>query len=213
MTTDEYLVQLADLVDARREEITRVQRVVNEFKDKPLERTAATMALPVLYAHWEGFVKEAIELYLECLESQSLDVKKLHPTMLSFAMKKRLSKIQQSGGVQQMTEFTQWVIEAIQSPLKFEERRVDTGANLSFKQLVALCATLMIDVSKLDADQKQVDKLVNRRNNIAHTGRPLKIDTLDVSEDAALTLKIISTFEAILQETVKKQAHMLPLTA
>ena len=50
--------EIADNLDKRRFEITNLRRVLLNYTGKPLESTALRMAIPLLYANWEGYYKE-----------------------------------------------------------------------------------------------------------------------------------------------------------
>jgi hypothetical protein len=198
MSDEEFQLLVAEAVDRRREEISLVLRVVSNEADTVLEQTAAIMALPVLYAHWEGFVKEVVGEYVEFIEKQQIAPSQAHPTIFSFAMRKNLKLIKESGSVERMTDFAIWMVDASTAPVKFEDKHIETGGNLSYKNLKDLCDNLKIDVATLEADKRKIDSLVNKRNNIAHTGRPPKFDQENVAEDAALVLRLIENFETIL---------------
>lgn len=212
MTREDFALVMADAVDRRREEISLVQRVVGNEEGTVLEQTASIMALPVLYAHWEGFVKEAVSEYIEFVEKQDLQPAQAHPTIFSFAMRKRLKVLVQSGSLERMTDFASWVVSSAGGPVRFEDKTVSTGGNLSYGNLKDLCDNLKIDVAKLESDKRKIDALVNRRNNIAHTGRPPKIDRSDVAEDAVLVIRLIETFEAILRECVDAEQYRISET-
>jgi hypothetical protein len=106
-----------------------------------------------------------------------------------------------------MTDFAAWIVDNASGPVRFGDKSVVTGGNLSYNNLKALCDCLKIDVVRLDADKRKIDALVNRRNNIAHTGRPMRLDRNDVADDAALVLRLIETFEAILTECVEAEQY------
>jgi MAE_28990/MAE_18760-like HEPN len=209
MTREDFAATMADAVDRRREEISLILRVVANEEDTVLEQTASIVALPVLYAHWEGFVKEAVGEYIEFVEKQDLEPFQAHPTIFSFAMKKRLKGLILSGSIEKMTDFATWIVSSALGPVRFEDKNVVTGGNLSYSNLTDLCDSLKIDAVRLDADKRKIDALVNRRNNIAHTGRPMKLDRSDVADDAALVLRLIETFEAILKECVEAERYRL----
>jgi RiboL-PSP-HEPN len=86
--------------------------------------------------------------------------------------------------------------------LIFDDKSVDTGGNLSFSNLAALCETLYIDVRALEANKKKLDSLVHKRNNIAHTGRDPKYSESDVEENADLLINILEQFEQIMRQCV-----------
>ena len=112
-----------------------------------------------------------------------------------------------------MTDFATWVVGSASGPVRFEDKSVVTGGNLSYNNLKTLCGCLKIDVANLDADKKKIDALVNRRNNIAHTGKPMKLDRKDVADDAALVLRLIETFDAILRGCVEAEHYRVPQPA
>ncbi|MCJ2129411.1 MAE_28990/MAE_18760 family HEPN-like nuclease [Methylobacterium sp. E-045] len=202
MTAEEFAQATADAVDRRREEVNLVLRVVAGQEGTVLEQTAAIMALPVLYAHWEGFVKETVSQYIEYIEMQRLHPRTTHPTIFSFAMRKRLKALIDSGSIERMTNFASWIVGTAVEPLRFADKKVVTGGNLSYNNLKELCDSLKIDVVHIESDRKKIDALVNRRNNIAHTGRPPRLDKNDVADDASLVIGLIEKFEVILRECV-----------
>jgi hypothetical protein len=202
MTRDHFEVQLSDSVDRRREEITHVRRVVAELRETTLAQTTMLMAIPMLYAHWEGFVKESVELYIEYIEKQPVAPARLNPIVFSFAIRKSLALLIKSGSVDRISDFAKWMMAMITTPIKFEDKTIETRANLSFANLKALCETLSIDVAGIEDKRRNLDGLVHRRNNIAHTGRPPNFDQSIVEGDANLVIDLISTFEKILKECV-----------
>lgn len=205
-----FLASIAEAVDRRRDEITRVKRVVSDLKGSTLETTAAVMALPMFYAHWEGFVKEALQMYVEYVEKLQLEPADAHPVMYSFSMKRRLRKLLESGSIQVMADFASWMIESARRPLMFEDKSVETGSNLSYENLLEACSLVRVDVQSLHPQRRKINKLVHRRNNIAHTGRPLIVTELAVEEDAKLTLDLIEEFERNLRQCVLAKRFAVP---
>jgi hypothetical protein len=207
-TSDEFELSLAEAVDRRREEITRVKRVMSELRQTNLAQTVMLMAIPLLYAHWEGFVKESVELYIEYIEGQQIAPARANPTLLSYAIKRRLTPLLQSGSVERISDFVKWMITMVGAPVRFDDKTIETKANLSFENLQALCQTLCIDVARLESEKRKIDSLVHRRNNIAHTGRPPRFDESVVENDATFVLDLISTFEKILKECVTATPYL-----
>ncbi|WP_144411575.1 MAE_28990/MAE_18760 family HEPN-like nuclease [Azotobacter chroococcum] len=206
MILEEFEILTAELVDSRRAEMTQVMRVFGNFKKTTLEGTAAIMAVPVIYAHWEGFVKELLTLYLEYIEKQTIPPPGLHPHLFSFSMKSKIKLLSESGSVERYSEFASWMIEQLSRPIAFESKKIETNSNLSYENLKALCDTLYIDVTAIAQSKKHINSLVNRRNNIAHTGRPLKLDEEDVERDRALAMRLIETFSELVLQSARAQS-------
>jgi hypothetical protein len=164
------------------------------------------MAIPVLYAHWEGFVKEAVQMYIEYIEKLSIDPNEAHPTVFSFMLRKRLSSLIAQQSVERMAEFAAWVLANASAPLSFADKTVETRSNLSYDALKDICDSVRVDVSAIESEKRKINALVHRRNNIAHTGRLQKIEFNKITEDADLVLSLIVSFEALLNDNVKSES-------
>jgi hypothetical protein len=112
-----------------------------------------------------------------------------------------------------MAEFAGWLIGMATAPMGFDDKIIDTGGNLSFNSLAALCETLCIDVRALEDEKKKIDALVYKRNNIAHTGRDPKFDENDVEENAAVLIRILEQFEQVLKQCVTSEKFKAPAPA
>jgi MAE_28990/MAE_18760-like HEPN len=117
MTEDEFLVNVTDELDRRREAVTRVKRVVAQVRGTTLEQTAAVMAIPVLYAHWEGFVKQAVGTYVEFVESQAMLPHQANAGIFAFSIKKKIRGLIHNQSAAKMTEFAGWLIKIARDPL------------------------------------------------------------------------------------------------
>jgi hypothetical protein len=202
VTQDDFLESISDELDRRREAVTRVKRVVAQVRGTTLEQTAAVMAIPVLYAHWEGFVKQAVGTYVEFVETQAMLPHQANAGIFAFSIKKRIRGLIHNQSAAKMAEFAGWLIKIARDPMIFDDKSVDTRGNLSFSNLAALCESLSIDVRSLEIDKKKIDSLVHKRNNIAHTGRDPKYNENDVDENAGLLINILEQFEQIMKQCV-----------
>jgi hypothetical protein len=202
MTEDEFQSSISDELDRRREAVTRVKRVVAHVKGTTLEQTAALMAIPMFYAHWEGYVKQTVGMYVEFVESKAMMPHQANSGIFAFSIKKKIKGLIDNQSAAKMAEFAEWLIGVISAPVMFDDKSVDTKGNLSFNNLAALCDTLCIDVQALENDKKKIDALVHKRNNIAHTGRDPKYDEKDVDENAVMLLNILERFEQVLKQCV-----------
>lgn len=76
--------EISDNLDKRRFEITNLRRVLLNYVGKPLESTVVRMAIPLLYANWEGYVKEVCQLYLEYIERSGTKNRELKADLLGY---------------------------------------------------------------------------------------------------------------------------------
>lgn len=209
MTLAELETIVAELIDTRRAELTQVVRVVGTHKDTTLEATAAVMAIPVIYAHWEGFVKELLSLYLDHIEKQIIEPANLQPHLFSFSMKSKVKTLADSGSVDRHAEFASWMLEQLSKPVLFESKKIDTHSNLSYENLKTICDTLFIDIKSIEDNRRHINALVHRRNNIAHTGRPIQLDEEKVENDRDLVMRLIENFAKLVLDNARNQSFRL----
>lgn len=139
-------------------------------------------------------------MYIEYVEGLALEPIDANPTIFAFTLRKMVRGLIVQQSVERMSDFAAWLIKNARSPLFFEDKSIETRSNLSFHALKEICDSLCVDVSKLEAEKKKIDGLVYGRNNVAHTGRAQKVDFSNVEEDAELTLRLITSFELVINE-------------
>lgn len=208
MMIQEVQEQLASDLERRRLAITKIKRVVQRVSGTTLENTAALMAIPLLYAHIEGFAKESLQHYIEFLEAQRLLPQEVHPSVLGFSLKRYLKTLSGNQSVEKVTEFVRKTLGLVSSPISFAEKTIDTKSNLKFSVLEDLCCSLSIDVGQVRDSEKHLNALVNRRNNIAHGGREQELDYGDVEELADQAVRIMEAFEQDLAQCITSGGYL-----
>ena len=91
--------QLQDFLDTelgwRMKEIANMKTAVRESAFIA-QSTMIRAAVPLLYAHWEGFVKNAATGYLNYVNSQGLSYSELRSCFVVFGLKKTLIELNDS---------------------------------------------------------------------------------------------------------------------
>ncbi len=209
MTAQEFQEVLASNLERRRLAITKIKRVVLDVSGTALEQTAALMAIPLLYAHVEGYTKESLLNYVDFLEAQQLPVQDVHPSVLAFSIKKHLKTLSGNQSVDKVTAFAVKTLELIINPLSFSEKTIDTKANLRFNVLEDLCNSLSIEANQIRDSKRHLNNLVNRRNNIAHGGREQELDYGVVKEYAEQAIKLMEALEHDLTHCIINERYLV----
>lgn len=169
--------ELAEILDSslawRRIELSalksEVERSAAAGATSPLARAMARSALAMLYAHWEGFGRDALGGYVEFISRRRLKFEELNDGLLmtTFAsMQRRISSGDESAA--------KLLLEAIRRPATSRapiprSSMVNTRSNLKFS---VLCEILdSVGLEKLDFEMKAqlIDRsLCDARNEIAH---------------------------------------------
>ena len=174
--------EISENLDKRRFEITNLRRVLLNYVGKSLESTVTRMAIPLLYANWEGYVKEVCQLYMEYIERSGTKNRELKAEMLGYLWSSDIRPL--TGG--------------INFEKKKCERNINTKSNLNFGILENISAYLCFDVSFLIPYRHRLNALVNLRNNIAHGSFPSTMDYDIFDEYAKSILELMENFENII---------------
>jgi hypothetical protein len=191
------LEEIADNLDQRRMEITNLRRVIQNYIGKPLETTAIPMAIPMLYAHWEGYVREVCQLYLEYIEASGIKIRELRPDLLGYLWTPALKPLVGGLAFARKRVIAELALTCMENPVKFaeSERIINTKSNLNFEVLRDIAANLCLDISALVPRKNHLDALVSLRNNIAHGARPRTLDFTNFEEHASSLISLMEEFE------------------
>lgn len=196
---------IADCLDRRRTALTETVRVVAAHKDTVLHQRACAMAIPMLYAHWEGFAKEVLQLYVEFLEKSAVAQREVQANLLAYSWSGSFRKLTGNLTHEKKVELIERFLGSLTESLAFEkrERDIDTKSNLFFEVLEDLARCFCLDIDPMREQSKKLDALVNRRNNIAHGGREQKLEDSDIADYRALVLTLMASLEKILDGAVQ----------
>ena len=199
-TTAEVKEAISGCLDQRRSALTETRRVVAELRGNVLQSRACAMAIPMLYAIWEGYTKEVLQLYVEYLEKSNLPQGELKPTILAYAWTSSFRRLSGNLTHEKKVELIERFLASLTNTLRFEksELEIDTKSNLYFEVLEGLAECLCLDISRMRPYERKLNALVNRRNSIAHGGREQKLTESDVEEYKGLVLALMNDLEAVL---------------
>lgn len=198
---------IAENLDQRRLEFTNIRRVIMKFLDGPLEPAAARMAIPMIYAIWEGFVKEVCQLYLEYIEGSVSKAAHLHPAVLGHMWTPELRPLTGGLNFSKKKSVATMALAAANAPVEFRdtEKEVNTKSNLNYVVLEDIADHLCLDISQLAGWRTSLNSLVHLRNNIAHGARPRGLSYSDVDDYARSTLSLMEAFEMVLTTAARNR--------
>lgn len=125
------------------------------------------MTLPMIYAHWEGYVVESYRLIFEFINRINLSSDEVTYKILTYANNNSYNSLKGKHSFEQKCKFTENFLSVMKSNIKISGK-IDTKSNLKFEVFIALLNIFNIDVSNFNEFKFELDKLVNIRNSIAH---------------------------------------------
>lgn len=140
------------------------ERIINTPESKYILRSA----IPMIYAHWEGFFKKAIELLNSHLDIIEIDFNKLNIMLLSILLKDKHTQ------------------KSLDMRLKFTEIIIDTKSNLDWKVLEKFLYRYNLNRENFEKYSAKINELVKIRNGIAHGENAYHFEDIQKIDDYLL---------------------------
>lgn len=182
--------------------------------DGELEATGIAAAIPLLYAHWEGYVRESIQLYLDYIEQCNMRFRDLDLAALAFAWDSELRKLSGGHNHAKAAAFLLFGSSNWSKPVKFGdiERAVDLKSNAGSKVIASLANQLCVDLQSIQAMGAHLDDFVEVRNRIGH-GKTFKVNRKNLFMYAQLMRQLVLLFEAALLAAVSSRSFCIVKSA
>lgn len=175
------LSQLDDLLDEniswRKKELTAAMydyAVANEKKQDYYLR----VLIVTLYSHWEGFIKQSTEYYLEYISNLGLTLNILKPNFIALSLDNYINNLSNINSINIKQDIITFLVNDLaQKKYQFKKGQVNTQSNLNLEVLKKICLVAGINDILLDIDIVWIDeRLLKNRNAIAHGEKLIKKD-------------------------------------
>jgi len=187
----------------RQKEISNLKSIIKSEKDK--SNTIVRATIPILYAHWEGFIKNASVAYVDYVNNQNKKYNELDICFVVFGIKKRINELIESKQSNLSIETIKFIIEEMDNPARLMiKNSINTESNLNSKIFENIVTSIGLDPNYYKTYYNLIDEsLLKRRNNIAH-GK-----YLDIGDDESLSLadeivKLIRQFKTDIEDAASQ---------
>lgn len=191
----------------RKKELTSLKFCVAKAQpaDQPILLRAA---IGLLYAHWEGFIKDSASAYLEHAAAQGLTFAKLRPHLRAIALRRQFLESARSTGLSTRRSFFELLESGLDVQAKFSTRGViRTRANLKADIFKDIMVGLGLDYAPFILKEKPIiDRLVSLRNAIMH-GRGAPVDVVDYFTLHGEIVLLIDEFKSQLEGAAGKRTY------
>lgn len=159
--------------------------------DSKTRKAFVRAGVALLYAHWEGFVKESARLYLEFVSHRGHSYGELQSCFSVIGLSSKLNKLTQAKNVQLNVEAFDFIKLSMSKRAQINKpESISTNSNLSSNVFKNILFSVGLAPTKYETKFNLIDEsLVRRRNKIAH-GEYLDID---YPEFQALVKEILLT--------------------
>ena len=165
--------------------------------------------VPIVYAHWEGFVKKISHYYLEYIAMQRPILGELSAPFQAMFLWNECAQSVSRGKAISLVQVCSTASSRKDHQILLPYRDViPTHSNLDSKTLKDICLLLNISYAPFESKALFIDSsLVSRRNHIAH-GEFQDIDVADMELLKIEVLYLIDSFRNGVENAASLQSHL-----
>lgn len=184
----------------RRKELTLIKSKIPAEKNS-LQSAMIRASIPLLYAHWEGFVKLTMSYYLEFVSNKFLKNNELKTQFIALSLQNKLGDLS-NGSFENRTKIIDFMFSEINKRSNIPKKNIiNTKSNLRFEVLKEILFILDLDDNHIDSQKNLINDLCDERNYIAHGEHKL----VDFTTFNGFFIDIISLME-YLKTTIENNA-------
>lgn len=198
----------------RRKEMTDFKKVIS--RSNAVEKNALLRAAtPLLYAHWEGFMKGAAIAYGSYLSNIGL---KYEDILDSFQGLEAISQVKQLAELRKRIFASSEIVSILRAiPTKAVKLPltdfIGNVGNLNFELFVEVAKFVGIGADGFETKRALIDiSLLKNRNDVAH-GEYVQINEAEFSDLSNEVFSIMEHFKTAIQNAVAQKEYLRPQAA
>ena len=152
----------------RRKEVIELRSIARSAKAKKAD-VHVRAGVAMLYAHWEGFIKNASNAYVVFVSALGIKTRELQDSFVALSMKAKLAQMGDSGKSSVAVPAIAHLMSILDKPALLPAAGITADGNLKSEVFVNIAGWLGIDVARYTARFNLIDEtLLASRNKIAH---------------------------------------------
>ncbi len=172
------------------------------------QATVIRAGVPLVYAHWEGFIKQSSQDYLNFVTGQRLSYDQLTSCFVVFGVKKHLADIvgarKSSINIEAIDFFRHRLVDRADLSLS---NAIDTKSNLNSETFENIALSIGVPATSYDAYYNLIDEsLLGRRNGIAH-GEYLDLTVEEFRTLADEIIKLLRMYKTDIENLASTAAY------
>lgn len=206
----ELVQALDESVAWRKREISSIHLLLSGPLGDHERSTLRRAAVPILYSHWEGFAKQAAEVYLELVSRQKLRYRELKTNFLAIACRATVNEAARARSASVCTQLVDFLVYNQDHRAKFSVGgAIDTESNLDSGVLRNLLLTIGLTLDSFwDGKYLLIDgSLLKNRNDIAH-GAAAQIDQATYDQLHDLVLEMLDQVKTCIENAAVSRSYL-----
>lgn len=191
--------EVAADIDWRNAELAELRVILHKVQLTPTQhKTYVRYIVPAIYALWEGFIKNSLELYAKVINQTNTPIVDLHENLLTHAIvgNDKLSLDKSRTNFKTQKEFSLLIGSYLNQSFPLQSK-LPTKSNVNSEVLSDLFEKFNLGTldNKLG---KRLDKLLRFRNTIAHGDNSIPVKEENIDEFSQLLQELmIEVFDRI----------------
>jgi hypothetical protein len=166
------------------------------------------MCLPMIYAHWEGYVVSSLKLLIGYLNGLALKPSEVPTNLVVLGLGTKYNSLSGKQSFEQKIVFTDSFKDIFLKAIKFN-KNIDTKSNLNGDVLKELCIVFGFDFKAFKDVVGDIEKIVMIRNKIAHGENSILPDSENIESYILSITNATDLLLAEIDEFVSKENFRL----
>ena len=202
--------ELSDFLDTemswRKRELITIRFMILDCKGDR-QRILLRSGFCLLYAHWEGFIKNSATYYLHLLAYKGLRYDELNEGLVALCLRRHMESTDKSTKIRSHLKITTFFLSQSSEKAKIPLDGIETHDNLKEEYFTDILNVLCLDRTKYESKFPLLDaRLLKSRNEIAH-GEENNPDFIDYDSVYEAIKYMIETFRNDLLNSAQSQSY------
>lgn len=195
--------------DWRVNEFRQIKTIYLQLKENDqFIQTYASMCIPMLYAHWEGFCVSIFRIVVNFINSKQLAFDKIHNSLFTYSHDKTYNYLKGKQSFPQRCRFSSNFLQSLESNPIVLGRKYDCKSNLKYKILENLLEVFSIEDNRLKVYSVDLNRLVEVRNAIAHGENSIVVNDEMIQKYIDLIVNLYDGLILIFKEYIESEKYL-----
>lgn len=166
------------------------------------------MCVPIIYAHWEGFLVSSLTILIKHLNDLNLKSEQININILTLKLDEKLDLSNARKSFGKKCEFSKLLVKQINKELKLTRKCVNTKSNLKYDVLECICEQFGFNESEFEKYKLDINKIVDIRNSIAHGENAYNPDFKNIEEWIEVIKNLMEILILEINQLLKNKTYL-----
>jgi len=172
------------------------------------ERLWCRMCIPMIYAHWEGYVVSSLRILIEHINRLEISHSSVKTRMIVVGLGDSFKTLSGKQSFDQRAEFVERFRILLSSSLRIANK-IDTKSNLKSSVLAEICGMYGFDFNRFSEVIGDIDRLVHVRNSIAHGENSFVLTQENVETYVASVVAAMDVFREEIDDFLIRETYLI----